>query len=109
MDERNNDIASDNGKLWPGFIATPLTDDVRKEMKIENKIKGVVVSSLQAKTPAAALRLQKGDIITAVNDKKVSSVQEFYEALNTEGKTEIWFDVYSDGHTVSTGRYKLSE
>lgn len=109
MDERNNDIASDNGKLWPGFIATPLTDDIRKEMKIESKIKGVVVSSLQAKTPAAALRLQKGDIITAVNDKKVTSVQEFYEALNTEGKTEIWFDVYSDGHTVSTGHYKLSE
>ncbi|MBQ1833070.1 MAG: Do family serine endopeptidase [Treponema sp.] len=107
MDERNNDIASDNGKLWPGFIASPLTDEIRKEMKIDDKIKGVVVSSLQAKTPAASLRLQKGDIITAVNDKKISSVQDFYEALNTVGKTEIWFDIYSDGHTVSTGRYKL--
>ena len=109
MDERNDDIASDNGKLWPGFIATTLTDDIRKEMKIDSKVKGVVVSSLQAKTPAAALRLQKGDIITAVNDKKVTSVQEFYEALNTEGKTEIWFDIYSDGHTISTGKYKFSE
>ncbi|MBQ2530305.1 MAG: PDZ domain-containing protein, partial [Treponema sp.] len=109
MDERNNEIASDNRKLWPGFIATPLTDEIRKSLKLESKVKGVVVSNLQAKTPAAVLRLDDGDIITAVNGTKVTSVQEFYEALNTVGKDEIWFDIYSEGHTISTGRYKLNE
>ncbi len=116
MDERNNDIASDNGKLWPGFIATPLTDDIRKSMKNKddskdklNDIKGVVVTNLTEKTPAAILRLSKGDIITAVNDKKVTSVQEFYEALSIEGKNEIWFDCYSEGHTFKTNKYELEK
>ena len=68
---------------------------------------GAAVGAVTEGTPAAETGIQAGDIITAVNDKKVSSVQEFYEALNTVGKTEIWFDIYSDGHTVSTGRYKL--
>ncbi len=110
IDERTKDVASDNAKLWPGFIASPLTDDVRKQIKLENnKVKGIVVTNVQEKSPAAALRLQNGDVITAVNDKTVTNVQEFYEALDTTGSKEIWFDVYSDGHTISTGRYKLGK
>jgi S1-C subfamily serine protease len=109
MDERDDSVVSDSGKLWPGFIATPLTDDVRKKGKIPAKVKGVVVADVQEKSPAAALRLQQGDIITAVNDKRISDVSEFYEALNLNEKAEIWFDVYSDGHTISTGHYKVEQ
>ncbi|HCA20303.1 MAG TPA: serine protease [Treponema sp.] len=108
MDERTDDIVGDSSKQWPGFVATPLSDSARKQLKLDSNVKGVVVSSVQEKSPAAALRLQNGDVITAVNDVKVSTVEEFYAALNTVGKTEVWFDVYSDGHTISTGRYKLN-
>lgn len=108
IDERDEKLVSDNSKLWPGFIASPLTDENRKKLKIDNeKVKGVVVTGVTEKTPAAALRLQNGDIICAVNDRKVESVEDFYRALELEGKKEIWFDVYSDGHTISTGRYKF--
>ncbi len=109
MDEREDSVVSDSGKLWPGFVATPLTDDTRKKIKVPAKIKGVLVADVQEKSPAAALRLQKGDVVTAVNDRKVTTVAEFYEALNLSDKTEIWFDVYSDGHTISTGHYKVEE
>lgn len=107
MDERNNDIANDNSKLWPGFIPSPLTEDVRKSLKLGDKVKGVVVTNLTEKTPAASLRLSRGDIITGVNDVKISSVGEFYNALNTEGKSEIWFNIYSDGHNITTGKFQL--
>ena len=109
MDEREDSVVSDSGKLWPGFVATPLTDDTRKKIKVPAKIKGVLVADVQEKSPAAALRLQKGDIVTTVNDRKVTTVAEFYEALNLSDKTEIWFDVYSDGHTISTAKYKVEE
>ena len=56
---------------------------------------------------AAALRLQNGDVITAVNDKKVTNVSEFYDALDLSNSKEIWFDVYNDGHTITTGHYKV--
>ncbi|MBQ1591643.1 MAG: PDZ domain-containing protein, partial [Treponema sp.] len=110
IEERTEKVSSDNSLLWPGFIASPLTDEVKKKIKLEDKkVKGVVVSGVQEKSPAAALRLQDGDVITAVNDKKVESVQEFYEALDTSRNKEVWFDVYSGGHTISTGRYKLNK
>ncbi len=108
IDERDEKLVSDNSKLWPGFIASPLNADNRKKLKIDNdKVKGIVVAGLTEKTPGAALRLQNGDVICAVNDKKVETVEDFYRALQLEGKKEIWFDVYSEGHTISTGRYKF--
>ncbi len=109
IEERNQEVAQDNSKLWPGFIASPLTDEVRKRINLDNdKVKGIVVSSVQEKSPAAALRLKAGDVITAVNDKKVTNIAEFYEALDSNGK-EVWFDIYSEGHTISTGRYKIGK
>ncbi len=108
IEERTEKVTNDNSKLWPGFIASPLTDDVKKELNIENsKVKGVVVMNVLEKSPAAAMRIQNGDIITAVNDRKVSNIQEFYDALNINSKREIWFDVYNDGHTLSTSHYKF--
>ncbi len=110
IEERKSEVSSDNSKLWPGFVASPLTDDARKKIKLENKnVKGVIISGVQEKSPAAALRLQNGDVITAVNDKKISSVQEFYQALDLSKNKEIWFDVYSEGHTISTGKYKIDK
>ena len=108
IEERTKEVSTDNSKLWPGFIATPLTDEMRKQLKLEDsKVKGVAVTNVLEKSPAAALRLQNGDVVTAVNDKKVTNLAEFYAALDITNAKEIWFDVYNDGHTITTGHYKL--
>lgn len=110
IEERSEEVSADNSKLWPGFIASPLTDNVRKELKLEDdKVKGVVVTSVLEKSPAAALRLRNGDVITAVNDKSVTNLAEFYAALDITNAKEMWFDVYNDGHTITTGHYKLEK
>lgn len=110
IDERNEEVTANDSKLWPGFVASPLTSDLRKRLNIEKEnVKGIVVARVFEKSPAAALRLQEGDIICAVNDKKVSSLEEFYAALDTSSKKEIWFDVYSDGHVITTARYKIGK
>ncbi|MBR0099151.1 MAG: PDZ domain-containing protein, partial [Treponema sp.] len=101
-------VSNDNSKLWPGFIASPLNKKLRESLKVDDKVKGVAVTNVLEKSPAAALRIQNGDIITAVNDKKVTNLKEFYEALDLSRNKEIWFDVYNDGHTISTGKYKLN-
>jgi len=108
IEERSEEVSNDNGKLWPGFIASPLNKKLRESLNIDDKVKGVAVSNVLPKSPAAALRIQEGDIITAVNDKKVTNLKEFYEALDLSRNKEIWFDVYNDGHTISTGKYKLN-
>ena len=107
IEARAKDVDSQNNKLWPGFIATPLTDEMRTQLKIENsKVKGVVVASVESKSPAASLRLQEGDIITAVNGKSVKNIAEFYQELANATKS-INFDIYSNGGTVTTGPYKF--
>ena len=108
IEERTEDVSNDNSKLWPGFIASPLTKKLRENLKLDDKVKGVAVADVLEKSPAAALRIQNGDVITAVNDKKITNLKEFYEALDLNRNKEIWFDVYNDGHTISTGRYKLN-
>ena len=107
IEARAKDVDSQNNKLWPGFIATPLTDEVRESLKLDNKnVKGVVVASVEAKSPAASLRLQEGDIITAVNGKAIKNISEFYQELSKATKT-INFDVYTNGGTVTTGTFKF--
>lgn len=108
IESRDDSVVSDNSKYWPGFVAQQLTDEIRKAYNVGDKVSGVVVASVTAKSPAAALRLQVGDIITAVNDEKVSNIEEFYQKLDITNKKEIWFDVYSEGSTISTGHYKFN-
>ncbi len=109
LEERSEEVSNDSSKLLPGFIASPITDDIRKELKLDSKVKGVIVSNIASKTPAAALRLQNGDVITAVNGKAVSNVEEFYEALDLTSNSELYFDIYSDGHTLTTAKYKIAK
>ncbi len=106
IEERSEKVSSDNGKLWPGFIASPLTDAVRKELEVEDKIKGVVVSNVMEKSPAASLRLQNTDVITAVNGVSVKNLSEFYTELSKAEKS-VNFDIYSNGGTITTGTYKF--
>lgn len=106
IEERSEKVSSDNGKLWPGFIASPLTENVRKELNLEDKVKGVIVSNVMEKSPAASLRIQDTDIITAVNGVGVKNLSEFYGELSKADRT-INFDIYSNGGTITTGTYKF--
>ena len=89
-----------------GGKVSSVVEKVRKDMELENKVKGVVVSNVMEKSPAAALRLQNGDVITAVNGKSVTDLKSFYTELATADKA-VNFDIYSNGGTITTGTYKF--
>ena len=106
-EERANEADINNSKMWPGFIASPLTDKAREQLKIDDKkVKGVIVTNVEEKSPAASLRIQNGDVITAVNGKKVTNLAEFYEELASAQKS-VNFDIYSNGGTITTGTYRF--
>lgn len=106
VEERTEKVSNDNSKLWPGFIAIPLTDEVRKQLKVSDKVKGVTVSNVISKSPAAALKLQNGDIITAVNGTKVSNLAEFYAAMDLTKTDSIQFEIWHESGTVKTNTWK---
>ena len=105
IEERTEKVSSDSGKLWPGFIAAPITEDIKKQFELDTD-KGVLVTIVLANSPASALRLQQGDVITAVNGKSVKNLKEFYAELSKVEKS-VNFDVYSNGGTITTGTYKF--
>ena len=107
IEARAKDIDSQSGKFWPGFLVTVLDDDMKKQLNIDDKkLKGVVVTNVEERSPAAALRIQNGDVITGVNGVAVSNLAEFYLELSKVDKS-INFDIYSNGGTITTGTYKF--
>jgi serine protease Do len=63
-----------------GFEVANLTPDLAEKLGVSNE-KGVVISNVDANGPAAWVGLKKGAVIVEVNQKKISTVDEFNEAL----------------------------
>lgn len=107
IEERKDEVSADDSKLWPGFIAVPLNDEVRKQLKVKDDVEGVAVTNVIPKSPAAALRLQNGDVITAVNGKNVKTLGDFYAAMDLTKTKSIQFDVWNEAGTITTGTWKV--
>ncbi len=105
IEERDEKVVVDSSKLWPGFIGIPLTENIRKKMELTKDTNGVLVESVQAKSPAAVLTIQRYDIITKVNGNKINNLKDFYAELS-KVKNEMWFDFIRDGHELSTAKIK---
>jgi Do/DeqQ family serine protease len=105
---RNNEIAAENGKLWPGLLALPLNDRIRKELQItDDKInKGIIVVQVVDKSPADIIKIQRKDIITAVNGESVNDLNTFYRVLREKAGKELWFDVSRNGANLETMKFK---
>lgn len=106
VEERSDKVVNNDAKLWPGFIAIPLTAEVRKQLKVDDKVKGVAVSNIMPKSPAAGLKLQNGDIITAVNGTKVSNLAEFYAAMDLTKTDSIQFEIWHESGSINTATWK---
>lgn len=55
---------------WLGVMVQPVTEDLAKALGMD-ATKGEIVGSVQPDSPAAAAKLQSGDVIMAVNGKTV--------------------------------------
>ncbi len=87
----------ENGKIERGFIGVTMQDMDEKARKSFGK-DGVVVLSVGANTPAAKAGLKQGDVIVAMNGKKVEDSAAVKNSIGAMKPDEIVkFDVYRDG------------
>ena len=78
-----------NGKSIPylGISGLEVTDEIAAENEIP---KGVYVSEVAADSPAMAAGIQSGDVLTSLNEKRISTVSAYeQELLKTEPGHEI--------------------
>jgi len=71
---------ADRDNVLKGVTVQDLTDDVRKQLGVDEDVNGVVVSDVTADSPAAGV-LDRGDVIQQVNQKDISGVADFDKAL----------------------------
>jgi serine protease Do len=81
-----------------GLDVAGLTDTLRKKHKIDDSVKGVVITSIDPASPAAEKRLSPGMVIAEIDQQPVNTPAEFQsrlEALQKEGKNSAMLMVVS--------------
>jgi Do/DeqQ family serine protease len=106
IEARNNDVAAENSKLWPGVYAIPLSDTLRESLKLDRNAPGLYVAQVIDKSPASVVGLQRGDRIIAINGETIRDLSAFYRLLREKAGRELWFEVIRGDSTLETLRYK---
>jgi Do/DeqQ family serine protease len=98
-------ISEQSKNLWPGFTIIPLTEEIRKELNITSS-GGVLIQSIEPRTPGALAGLQAGDTILEMNGNKVETILEFYACLNDKSKDKIEFVYERKGIKMIIGIFR---
>jgi len=106
IEERKDDVAADNGKLWPGAVVLGISDEIRKSLNIDANLKGVIAGDVIAKSAASVMGVQRGDVILAVNGIKINGMGDFFKILNEKGGSELWFEISRGGNKLETVHFK---
>jgi serine protease Do len=71
-----------------GIAVQNLTDDIRDQLRLPPDVYGVVISGVDPSSPAAAVGLQRGDVIQSINREPVRNVDDFnHLAAQAKGQT----------------------
>jgi Do/DeqQ family serine protease len=95
------DIAALSKKVWPGFSAIPITEEMQKELKLQSG--RVIIRSVDPDSSADVAGLKAGDVIRSINGKPLSSVGDFYKHVNDRNSRELNLEIYRQGSSFSVG------
>lgn len=96
---------ADDGGLWPGVYVSPLTDEIKDQLELSGRTRGVIVAYVAEGSSSAAAGIRQGDVITRVNSSRIADLTDFYKALNDDGD-EINFRILRDGKEILLGIVK---
>jgi serine protease Do len=69
-----------------GITLQPLSDTLRQQLRIDEKVKGVVIAGINPSSDAATKGLQRGDIILKIGQRPVTTPAEAAAAVDAERK-----------------------
>jgi serine protease Do len=65
-----------------GIELANMNDDLRKRYKIKDTVKGIVITGVDANSPAAEKRLSAGDVIVEIAQEAVASADDFQAKID---------------------------
>ena len=106
IEERTEQISSDNRKLWPGVTVIPLNDQIRENLNLDKNAKGLYAAQIVQGGPADIVGLKQGDRITAVNGENVNDIAAFFKVLREKTDNELWFGIIRGEASLESLRFK---
>jgi serine protease Do len=94
----NGGSQGQSGKL--GLTLEPLTDRMAKQLGIDSKSGGLVVTDVDPTGPAAEAGIDQGDVILEINRKAVGSVAEAKSAIDASGGKPVLILMSRRGQTL---------
>jgi serine protease Do len=82
-----------------GLQVQNLTPDLARQFGLSPATQGVVVTSVDPSSAAAAVDLERGDVIVEVNHQAVHNANQFNQAISASGKQAILLLVNRGGRT----------
>jgi serine protease Do len=70
-----------------GLHLAPLTNDLRRELKVGRDVQGIVISGIDSDSIANSLGLSRGDVLVAINQHPVHSPAEAAQQLKEIAKS----------------------
>ncbi|MFH1045632.1 MAG: Do family serine endopeptidase [Candidatus Omnitrophota bacterium] len=93
--ERPQDIASATAvsvKTWRGLEVSDISEELARQYRISEQ-EGVVVTNVEAKSPAYAAGLIPGDVVTSINHRRTKNVSDYESVIAaTQGPAAVLTD-----------------
>jgi serine protease Do len=98
-DDKQVSADATGATLLEGIQVQDLTSDIAQQLSLPAGTRGVVVSSVDPSSPAAASGLSQGDLIQEVNHKSISSTSDYQQAMAGANKQPVLLLVNNRGVT----------
>ena len=103
-----------DGRVQRGYLGVQLqviTPDLHKSLRLPSDIKGALVSQVMRGEPAAKAGFRAGDVIVAVNNRKIESVPDLISIIGlmkpgVKAKVEIYRGARPKTIYVTIGAYR---
>ncbi len=99
-DQGDNRFGRGAASTMQGLNVTDLTADIAAELQLPRGTRGVVVARVEPTSAAAEAGLRRGDVITSVNRKPVTSVEEFESAVRSSQSRSVLLLVNRGGGSL---------
>ncbi|GMR20027.1 MAG: DegQ family serine endoprotease [Gammaproteobacteria bacterium] len=82
-DEKDSDGTGSEEAVLAGLEVQTLTSEIARQVGVPEATKGVVVSAVEAGSAAQRAGMRRGDVITSINRKRITSVKGFRNATKS--------------------------
>ena len=101
--EEEKEITAQTKNLWPGMYVGKITEDIQKQLKLPETLKGMVIRYVVEGTPASLAGFREGDVIKKINDVEIGSARDFYQAINVSNSKELMMRVFRQDSEILLG------